>query len=163
MILKFRLILISAVAGLVFIADQLSKFWVSSQIETDSYIAVLPFFNLVHIYNRGVSFGMFSNGSPYGPYILSIISLCIVAFLLVLALKAHSLPQISAFAAIIGGALGNVWDRMNKGAVTDFLDFYIGVYHWPAFNLADVAVICGVGAIIILSLFDRTEKREFHE
>lgn len=158
MILKFRLVLISAIAGLVFTADQITKFLIESQIETSSYIAVLPFFNLVHTYNRGVSFGMFSNGSPYGPYLLSFVSLCIVAFLLALALKAHSLPQIFAFSAIIGGALGNVCDRLNKGAVTDFLDFYIGAYHWPAFNLADVAVVCGVGAVIIFSLFDRAAE-----
>jgi signal peptidase II len=105
-------------------------------------IPVVPSFNITLGYNRGVSFGLLSSESPYAPYALAAFALVIV--LSVALWRSDRLVQTAGFAAIIGGALGNVVDRLGDGAVTDFLDFYVGQYHWPTFNLADTFIFCGV-------------------
>ena len=136
-----------------FAADQGTKHIVESQLEPYSSIPLLSGFNLVHIYNRGVSFGLLSSDSPYAPYILALFGAVISVGLAVWAFRSESLLQRVALALIVGGAASNVLDRLDDGAVTDFLDFYIGALHWPAFNLADVAIVCGVGALLLESLF----------
>ena len=150
-----RKILVASLA--ILFIDQLSKFLAVRFIDFKTTIEIFPFFNLVHIKNSGVSFGMFSNQSPYGPYLLALLSLGIVCVLSVLAYKATSSIQKFAFGLIIGGALGNVWDRLANKAVTDFLDFYIGNHHWPAFNLADVAIVAGA-AIMLAEPFIKRDK-----
>ena len=136
-----------------FAADQATKRVVETQLEPYSSISVLSGFNLVHIYNRGVSFGLLSSDSPYAPYVLALFGLVVSVGLAVWAFRSESLLQRVALALIVGGAASNVLDRLDDGAVTDFLDFYIGALHWPAFNLADVAIVCGVGALLLESLF----------
>ncbi len=140
------------VGSIVLLLDQISKEIVSSQIEFQTTVKVLPIFNLVHIHNKGVSFGLFSNQSVYGPYILAFVSFCIVCVVAFMAYKTAHTVQKFAFGLIIGGAVGNIWDRLTNKGVTDFLDFYIGTYHWPAFNLADVAIVCGAFLIVFHSL-----------
>ena len=136
-----------------FAADQATKRVVETQLEAYSSIPVMSGFNLVHIYNRGVSFGLLSSDSPYAPYVLALFGLVVSVGLAVWAFRSESLLQKVALALIVGGAASNVLDRLDDGAVTDFLDFYIGALHWPAFNLADVAIVCGVGALLFDSLF----------
>jgi len=79
-------------------------------------------------------------------------TLAIVAGLLIWIHRSDSRLTASALGLVVGGALGNLLDRLRQGAVTDFLDFYIGSYHWPAFNLADVAIVCGVGLLLMESI-----------
>ena len=136
-------------------ADQISKSVAIaySDILADG-IPVVPGFNLIFLRNDGVTFGMLG-GVPW--WVLSGLALVITVWLAVmLARSAYGLDA-AAYGLIIGGALGNVADRMRFGAVTDFLDVYIGSWHWPAFNLADVAVVCGVG-LILLSEFLGSRK-----
>ena len=110
-------------------------------------VEVLSIFNLVMVWNRGVSFGMFNNlENPQ--IVLSIITGLITIFLFSWLLKATSRYVANALTLIISGALGNIIDRVINGAVADFLDFHIGMYHWPAFNLADSFIT--VGAILLL-------------
>ena len=141
-----------------FAADQVTKRIIEIKLEPYSSIPVLSGLNLVHIYNRGISFGLLSFDSPYAPYILALFGLVVSVGLAVWAFRSESLLQRGALALIVGGAASNVLDRLDDGAVTDFLDFYIGALHWPAFNLADVAIVCGVGALLLESLFPAAFK-----
>jgi signal peptidase II len=120
---------------------------------------ILPFFNLVMIWNKGVSFGLFNEHSDYGPMLLTGVSLVItLVFLIVLFRSAVSLHSLG-YALIIGGALGNVIDRLRFGAVIDFIDIHAGGYHWPAFNIADSCICVGVVLLVVLGLFfDRQNK-----
>ncbi len=138
-----------SIACIVTILDQLSKYLVLNYVlGTYNYIKVWPFFNVVNAWNTGVSFSMFSSNGNAGTIVLSIVALLIIAMMLWWLKNEKSLPTKIALGMIIGGALGNVIDRLRFGAVFDFLDFYIIDYHWPAFNLAD-SMIC-IGAAIIL-------------
>src|SRR3989339_1204792 len=113
--------------------DQISK-WVVLDLfgETPQMIEVLPFFNLVLVWNQGISFGMFGGASAWGAWILTGLALVISAFLFLWLKKAETRLTALSLAAIIGGALGNVIDRVRFGAVGDFLDFHALGYHWPA-------------------------------
>ena len=137
----------------IFAVDQWSKRLIESRFEPFSTTPVLENFNLVLVYNRGVSFGLLSSGAAYAPYILALFGSIITVALAVWAYRTGSSLQASALASISGGAASNVLDRLIDGAVTDFLDFYVGALHWPAFNLADIAIVCGVGALLLESLF----------
>ena len=132
----------------VIIIDQVSKYVMLHFVLADyAAVIVAPFFAVVRAWNTGVSFSMFNNFGGYGVYILSAVALLIVIALLCwLKNEQNRLLQV-ALGFIIGGALGNVIDRIRLGAVFDFLDFYVGDYHWPAFNAADSFICIGAGLI----------------
>ncbi|MBB6182464.1 signal peptidase II [Pseudorhizobium flavum] len=109
-------------------------------------VEVIPVLNLVLVRNHGVSFGMLGGVVPWWGLIL--LSLAIVAALVVWLWRSETRQASVALGLVIGGALGNVIDRARFQAVTDFLDFHLAGYHWPAFNLADVAVVCGVALLM---------------
>ncbi|MCB9982505.1 MAG: signal peptidase II [Rhodospirillales bacterium] len=116
-------------------------------------IEMLPFFNIVMVWNQGVSFGMFSNGSPWGPWFLSSLSVLIsIGFLIWLGRSSSRLQSI-ALVMVIAGALGNVLDRLRFGAVIDFIDVHAMGTHWPAFNIADSCICIGVFLLIVQSFF----------
>lgn len=139
----------SLVTGL----DQTSKwFMVAVVMDPPRAIPVTPFFNLVLGFNPGVSFGLFGNLGSWGPFILSSLTIAIIAFLVHWLWRTQDIFEASALGLIIGGASGNLVDRLYEGAVTDFLDFYIGQYHWPTFNFADIAISLGVGLLLINSV-----------
>ncbi len=147
---KFPLLLAVLAAGLVL--DQATKFILVRSLPAGTQVPVIPgFFNLVHIYNRGAAFGLLA-GLPPG----AAQGLFLVTTALVLAVVGYlwwRLPDRQGAAAlgyslIITGALGNFLDRLRLGEVVDFLDFYLGRYHWPAFNLADSLVCLGAGVLV---------------
>ena len=140
----------------VIIIDQASKYVIMHYVLADyAAMIVAPFFAIVRAWNTGVSFSMFNNYGIKGVYVLSGVALIIVAMLLKwLKTEKSRLVQV-ALGFIIGGALGNVIDRIHLGAVFDFLDFYIGDHHWPAFNAADSFICIGAGLIVIHGLFFR--------
>ena len=109
-------------------------------------VPVFPGFNLVFLRNDGVTFGMMAGVPWWG---LSAIALGIVVWLAMLMVRATGRLEALAYGLVIGGALGNVVDRLRFGAVTDFLDVYVRGWHWPAFNFADVAVVSGVGLLLL--------------
>ena len=116
-------------------------------------VGVTSFFNWVMVWNKGISFGMFNHETDYGPMILIGISVVItLIFLYILMTKPVSM-QAWGIALIIGGAIGNVIDRLRFGAVIDFIDVHIGDYHWPAFNIADACICVGVAMLLVLGLF----------
>ncbi|SDG56909.1 signal peptidase II [Thalassobaculum litoreum DSM 18839] len=115
-------------------------------------VAVFSGFSLVLHRNTGVSFGMFGNTPAFA---LVALALTICAWLVNLAFRAKRKGDATAYGLILGGGLGNVVDRVRLGGVTDFLDFYVGASHWPAFNLADTAIFCGVVILVVGPLLDR--------
>ncbi len=142
------------IALLVLVLDQASK-WVILLVVMDPprAIEVTGFFNLVLAYNRGVSFGLFSSDSAYGPFLLAGIAMVIAIGVLFWARSQRHFLPILAAGMIVGGALGNLIDRLVHGAVVDFLDVHVQGYHWPAFNLADCGIVVGVAFLLYDSLF----------
>lgn len=141
-------------AGLVAVLDQATKWFVLLEVmQPPRIIEVTGFFNLVLTYNRGVSFGLLAGGSPWQPYVLSVISLLIVLALLYWLRQQTNVMMILAVGMVSGGALGNVIDRFLHPGVVDFLDFHYAGWHWPAFNLADSAIVAGVALLLWDGLF----------
>tara|TARA_E500000331_G_scaffold353130_1_gene403193 strand:- start:3632 stop:4078 length:447 start_codon:yes stop_codon:yes gene_type:complete len=129
--------------------DQLSKWWIITTVmDPPRVIPITSFFNLVLGLNRGVSFGMFGTSSEIGRWVLTALALGITASLTVWLWRTKTMRLTAALALIIGGAIGNICDRVNIGAVVDFLDFHLGGYHWPAFNVADTGITIGAALII---------------
>lgn len=116
-------------------------------------VEVTSFFNLVMVWNKGVSFGMFTSGHDVMPYILGGTALLLCVILAVWMSRAKHLTTLIPLAMIISGAIANVWDRARFGAVTDFLDFHIGDMHYPSFNIADCCIVVGVIALAIDGFF----------
>lgn len=143
----------------VIVVDQASKYIIVNYVlEEYAAIVLAPFFAIVRAWNTGVSFSMFNNWGVNGVYILSVVALVIVVLLLKwLSTECDRWVQL-ALGFIIGGAVGNVIDRIRLGAVFDFLDFYIGDHHWPAFNVADSFICIGAGIIIVRSLLNSRQK-----
>ena len=136
---------------LAFVLDQATKWWVLTELMgAPRVIPVTPFFNLVLGWNRGVTFGLLAAGHPAAPWLLSSLALAVVAGLAVWMTRDRRPGMAAAVGLIAGGALGNVADRLRHGAVTDFLDFHAANYHWPAFNLADAAIVVGVALLFSL-------------
>ena len=134
----------------IVVSDQLTK-WLIRDLVLDSVwrIKVTDFFNIVEVWNRGVSFGFFANDSPWTPHLLSALAIAITAILVFWLRKAETRFVAIAIGIVIGGAVGNVIDRIIWGHVFDFLDFHIAGYHWPAFNVADAAISIGVILILV--------------
>ncbi|MBO6518616.1 MAG: lipoprotein signal peptidase [Rhodospirillales bacterium] len=148
----------AAIAALMLVLDQVSKIWILTDVmNPPRVIEITPFFNLVLAWNRGVSFGMFSAESEIGPWLLTALAVAIMIALAVWLWRATSRLSVIALGMIIGGAAGNVIDRLQHGAVTDFLDFHAFGYHWPAFNVADSAICVGAVILVLESLFTRSE------
>ncbi len=138
------------IAALVIAFDQITKWVALFGVDfAENPIAVTSFFNLVLVWNRGVSFGMFNEAGAAGPWILSGVAIAVVLGLLYWLRQAENRLTITALGLVIGGALGNVIDRFRFGAVVDFLDFHVAGYHWPAFNVADAAICVGAGLLLL--------------
>ncbi len=130
------------------------------QITDSTSIHITSFFNIVMAWNTGVSFSLFNDMGAVGVYLLIAIALIItMIFCYWLMRSTHWLYGLG-YALVIGGALGNVVDRARFGAVIDFIDIHAYGYHWPAFNIADMSVVSGIGILIIVSLFFDLEGKE---
>lgn len=137
--------------------DQATKWWIIHHVmNPPKVIPITNFFNLVLGRNTGVSFGLLG-GTP--PWLLMVCGLAIAVALVVWMSRAESQLTTIGLGLIIGGAMGNVLDRFLLGGVTDFLDFYIGQWHWPSFNMADVGIVCGA-AILLLESSQSGKKAE---
>ena len=160
-----------AIASVVLIVDQVTKwliFGVLFGLPLDRAhpqalplapgFEILPFFNIVTVWNRGVSFGMFASDSDLVPWILIAFALAVCGFLLVYLSRARRWLLVIAIGGVIGGAIGNIIDRVRFGAVADFLDFHAFGLHWPAFNVADSAIVVGVGLMLVDALFASDER-----
>lgn len=152
-----RLAILAALLALL--ADQVSKWWLIGFLaERPGGVRVTEFFNLVQVWNRGVSFGMFNTGEAGRRWVLIALALVMVVGLWVWLSRTRDRPVAVAIGLVMGGALGNALDRLTHGAVADFFDFHLAGWHWPAFNVADAAILIGVGVLVIDALFQRPEQ-----
>jgi lipoprotein signal peptidase len=148
------------IALVVFIADQLSKYFMLAVVNIDERppITLTPFLDIVMVWNRGVSFGMFAGNAPGQALFLILLAVVIVAFLVTWLARGPGWLASRGIGLVIGGALGNVADRMLHGAVADFFYFHLGPYYWPAFNVADAAICIGVALLCLDSMLSREKS-----
>lgn len=145
-------------ALVILVIDQLTKIYiVGSVMDPPRVIEVTGFFNLVMAWNYGVSFGLFNEPGTQR-WMLIVLSLAVSVALAVWMARESAPATRLALASIIGGAIGNVIDRFRWGAVADFLDFHAFGYHWPAFNVADAAIVVGAAVLVLNNLFRPTAK-----
>ncbi|MGH9699008.1 MAG: signal peptidase II [Candidatus Acidiferrales bacterium] len=145
-------------ALVVFAADQASKYAVERFTAAGSLRVLIPgILNLVHTSNPGVAFGLLADSaSPYLAPLLILFSICVIAllaWLLVTGRAGGALGQLG-LALILGGAMGNVLDRVLRRSVTDFIDFHLGSHHWYTFNIADSAIVVGAALVVLELLRD---------
>jgi len=147
-----------AIAALIIALDRWTKIWVTHHIAEGDEITIIPhYFSISHVLNPGAAFSLFSDSATPGRtrWLLTAFSIlaAVIVFGLILKLGRRFTLTNIALALILGGALGNVWDRIRYGVVTDFLEVFLRwghwSYHWPDFNIADSAIVCG-GILIML-------------
>lgn len=156
-LLKLLLIVITAI-----ISDQITKHLVLDYFTHHNGMQAIEvglFLNIVLVWNYGISFGMFNN-LEQGQIILILVSLIIVTVLMIWFWKSDDNKVLLPIALIVGGALGNIIDRILYGAVVDFIDFYFKQYHYPAFNLADSFIVIGVLILMVQSFQEKGQNRQ---
>lgn len=159
--MKYKIFFVNLLLSAVF--DQVTKTYIASSFFIGESIDIVPsFFNLTYIQNYGVAFGFLSSLDPLIRTPLLIL-IPLVAFVVILMMlkgtRENDFFSIVSFSLIAGGALGNLSDRIRLGFVVDFLDFHYGsLWHYPAFNIADIAICSGVGILLILTV--RDSRRE---
>jgi len=147
-------------SGAVVVWDRITKLWVEAAITPYETIPVIPgFFDLIYTRNRGIAFGLFADAEgPLRSLLLVGVALAVLCAVAVLIWRLPRTPDPqhrwlpAALGLILGGAAGNLYDRIVHGSVTDFLDFYVGDWHWPAFNVADSAITTGAVLLLLESV-----------
>lgn len=152
-----KMMLISLIAASV-VADQLTKAATLSLLSQGTAVPVLPGFNLTLGFNTGASFGMMGGVMAGKPLLMAALTGALTIAFAVMVFRAQHALERAGFALVVGGALGNIIDRLRQGAVTDFLDFYWRDWHWPTFNVADIAITLGAVLILAASLPLRRRK-----
>jgi len=138
-----------AVSLVVIVLDQVTKFGISHTLAYGESVPLMPFFNLVLAYNTGAAFNFLANAGGWQRLFFTAIAVVASAVIIYLLRKHHRQTLFSfALCLILGGALGNLIDRILLGHVVDFLDFYVAGYHWPAFNVADSAITVGAALLV---------------
>lgn len=139
------------VSLVIFIIDRYTKYLALNDLSLMSPDAILPFFNLTLVYNQGAAFSFLAHASGWQVWFFGLIAMVIsVSIIIWLATLSYQNRWLSvALALIVGGALGNLFDRLIYGYVIDFIDLYVSHFHWPVFNVADMAVCVGAGMLLI--------------
>lgn len=152
-------------AIVMLIIDQLSKQSVVALMDYRESIAVMPFFNLTYVHNPGAAFSFLADQGGWQRWFFTAIAGVVSIFLVIWMAKTPKQDKLIAisFALILSGAVGNLIDRMMYGYVIDFLDFYVGNKHWPAFNVADSAIFVGAGLMILDAFRDSRNGNKQHE
>ena len=163
--MKLKILKLTAISLPIIILDQFTKYLVSTMLQIyHSYTVVPGLFNIIHIYNPGGAFGFLAdNGVLVQKIFFIFFSIIATFFLLYFYFNAENRNEkvlSFGFALIFGGAIGNIIDRIRYGEVLDFLDVYIGKYHWPAFNVADSAISIGMVFFIYTLIFTKKKKIE---
>lgn len=138
--------------ALIALADQGSKFLVQDLMPYGQSIPVTPFFNLVHVWNTGAAFSFLADAGGWQRFFFIILALAVSIGLIVVLRKPLPRLEATGYSLILGGALGNVVDRIMRGHVVDYLDFYWRGWHWPAFNVADIGITLGATLLVIAML-----------
>ncbi len=147
------------VSVFIVLLDQLSKHWIRQHINVGQPLELLPFFNLILSFNQGSAFGFLNQAGGWQVIFFSVFSLAIIIILFIwlLRLKYPNSWTACALSLIIGGAAGNLIDRIRFSMVVDFFDFHIGDWHYATFNVADSAIVAGVLMILIQSFFRKNK------
>ena len=138
-----------SISGLLAASDQAVKWLVQQSMAYGESVSVTPFFNWVHLWNTGAAFSLFANGGGWQRYFFIGIAVAVSIFLIKLILENRHKGEAIAYSLILGGAMGNLIDRVFRGYVVDSFDFYWRDWRWPAFNLADIAIV--LGALLFVS------------
>jgi signal peptidase II len=159
--MQYRYKLAGGLALLVLVLDLATKYAVISEIPLHGGFRVIPGFNMVHVTNSGAAFGFLAGDSAWRTWFFLITAVLAVAVIIhLLRTEASDNRLMSAgLGLILGGAIGNFIDRLDDGLVVDFLDLYVGKYHWPAFNVADTGITLGALAFIV-SFYQRNRRRK---
>ena len=136
-------------SALIALADQLIKWLVQQSMAYGQSVEITPFFNWVHVWNKGAAFSLFADGDGWQRYFFIAIAIVVSAVLVKLIRDSHKRTEALAYSMVLGGAFGNVIDRVFRGYVVDYLDFHWQSRHWPAFNLADVFILLSVAMILV--------------
>ena len=149
-----------SIVALIYFLDRLSKIYVIQLDKNNlgSDIFNSAYLNIVLIWNKGIAFGLLSFSESYLYNIISLIIAIIIIVLVIMSLKSQGLKRYSLL-MIVGGALGNLHDRLFFNAVPDFIDFHIGNFHWFIFNVSDIFITLGVISMIVLELFDNKNEK----
>jgi signal peptidase II len=150
------------IAAAVVLVDQLTKLWIMANFALHEQLNIIPgFFNLIHVTNTGAAFG-FLAGSKSLLRQVFFVGVAVIALVIMVSIYGHLKKQgkifVYALGLIAGGAVGNLIDRLRFGSVIDFLDFFLGSYHWPAFNAADSAITVGVGLFLLGTLLQHRQE-----
>lgn len=142
--------------------DQGTKIWVQALLQPHESLAVLPFFNLTLVYNLGAAFSFLANQGGWQRWFFALLAVgaSVILTVWLRRLKPQEWITAGALTLVIGGAIGNLIDRVLYGKVTDFLDFHLGGYHWPSFNVADSAITLGVILLLWEALFPSGAARK---
>lgn len=162
--MKKKYILLLIIAGIVVALDQLTKIYIHTRFQLgESLVIIENFFNFTYVRNYGAAFGFLAESHPTFReiFFLSMPPIAvIIIFTILRTVKDEDLLQTSALSLICGGALGNYIDRLNYRYVIDFLDFHLyNKYSYPAFNVADSAIVCGVGILILVMLLEKKRSQ----
>lgn len=146
-------------SALIVILDQISKQWISGHFAYGESLPVTGFFNLVLAHNQGAAFSMLNDAGGWQRWLFSAIAV-VASVWIIWLLRRHPNQKLFCFALalVLGGALGNLIDRISYGHVVDFLDFHWSGYHFPAFNVADSAITCGAALLLLDSFIHKPEK-----
>lgn len=148
------------IAGLTLLLDQASKWYILFFLDLPfrDPIPLLPFLNFTMVWNHGVSFGLGGSMGQQSPWIMIGIASVLVVILCIWLFQTHERFNIINLSLIIGGAIGNIIDRIRFGAVADFIDVHVYGYHWPVFNIADSAICIGVVLLCIKAMLEPKKK-----
>ena len=156
-----KMLLNSIIISAIFLSDRISKIYILKKAELESGVDIYltPYLNLYLIWNKGIAFGLlsFNENLIYQSISLIILIICIVIFVMII--KSNGLKKYSLI-SVLGGALGNFFDRIYYSAVPDFIDFHIGSFHWFIFNVADIFITLGIICLIFDEIFINNKKNE---
>jgi len=163
--MKTKYVILLGLSALLIAVDQLTKMYIHTHFQLGDSIPVLPgYFNITYVRNFGAAFGFLAESHPSfrEAFFLAMPPIALIVILLILrGVPDKDWWQIFALSSVFGGAIGNYIDRIRFRYVIDFLDFHLqSKYSWPAFNVADSAIVFGVGLLLILMIFEKKEKKE---
>ena len=148
------------IAAIIFTFDRLSKYFILELSSSDDsfIIPVTSFLNFNLVWNSGIAFGLLSFNEKFYYNIITLIIIIITLIILFFAIKSSDIEKIG-FSMILGGSLGNIFDRIYYSSVVDFIDFHINNFHWFIFNVADIFITIGVIILIVLEIFKKNDKK----
>jgi signal peptidase II len=158
--IKNKYVWVASIITVILVLDQVSKYFVEKHLRLYEIVTVIPgFFNLTHVRNKGAALGILS-GLPGVWRSLFFVAFTLIALVVIASVlrKTHERLLVASFSLIMGGAIGNVIDRIRYGEVVDFIQWYVKTWYWPSFNVADSAISIGVALLAIDMLFRKDSK-----